>query len=244
MASGHEKQTGRRRHGEPPGYALFLSEFGRALRNKRPRPILGVASLRLNDEMGESTRLTINFSDGSIINEIIQTKFEAEGSFYALARYIGDFNVSSEPDFFNITFGNSVFTSVDMQREKRKLRIPDKAPELYAADWSRTEQLPDFVRRVWGPYKDAGLTMTHIWRMDKKLYRAIVNYRAQNLPWPDELTFPSQTQKLAAAVELFKAGKVDQLTPLQIMSVARKLQRDAERPPQKRGRKRKAEISP
>lgn len=126
------------------------------------------------------------------------------------------------------------------KNNKKKLDIPKEAPVLYSPDWSRGKSIPDFVRQVWGPYLEAGLTIRDIRRMDRALYKAIWNYRAKKLPWPEDLKLPSQRDKLTEALQLFRAGKLDLLSPKQIAAVGRKIERDAARPTKEAGRRPKS----
>jgi hypothetical protein len=109
----------------------------------------------------------------------------------------------------------------------KALRIPTTAPAQWPGRCHTDEDVADFVRRIWGPYIDVGLTLRHIEEMDLKLFRAIRNYKAMsNRDWPKDLARLTERGRLADALERVQRDGVEAVTPKELMAVARKLARD------------------
>ncbi len=112
--------------------------------------------------------------------------------------------------------------------------LPTEAPEIFQGNrgGAKTgENIVSFLRRVWGPWIDAGLlTRTDLRRLDKKAETGIVNWLAKD-PLPDDLWIP--TKKAAADALVGKAfqRRLDQMDRKELMALRAIVQRMLEPKP-------------
>jgi hypothetical protein len=112
--------------------------------------------------------------------------------------------------------------------------IPLKAPSLWPGKDQSDLPIDVYFRRKWGRYLKKGLSLSDIKRLDPTLHNSLKRHFRNKLPWPDELKFPNERTNLQWAVEQFKKGNVEILTPKQVVAVGRWLKRQElqpEKPP-------------
>ena len=111
---------------------------------------------------------------------------------------------------------------------KGSRNIPNRAPEEWPGRCHTSEDVADFVRRVWSRFICEGLTLRDIERRDVRLYNAIRNYQSvTGKPWPKDLSRLSERGRVADALERVRQHGVSAVTPKELMAVARKLARDS-----------------
>lgn len=109
--------------------------------------------------------------------------------------------------------------------------IPDTAEELWPGKKHSDRTLVQFFEDVWGRYIKIGLTLGHLKTRDRKLWKAIYNYRStEGVEWPIKL--PNERTKLSEIMHRLSVEGVQALTAKELVAVGRKLERDNLRPPQ------------
>jgi hypothetical protein len=141
-----------------------------------------------------------------------------------IAGYLKNFCRKQLPSEFNINGIHLKYSLDDLRMELGlPVSIPREAPECWPGKLRAQETVVDFFKRVWSKYIPHGLTLAHIRRLDRKLYNAIANYRAN---WPKDLKLPKQREILMEKVQKFRKEGANVLDPGDLIAVARKLARE------------------
>lgn len=99
--------------------------------------------------------------------------------------------------------------------------IPLKAPATWAGKRNSDLTIDVFFRKWWARYLKKGLTFEDIKRLDPKLGNSLKRHFQDRLPWPDDLTLPNERRELQWAIEQFRKGKAELLSPKQLIAVGR-----------------------
>ncbi|MGV7214827.1 hypothetical protein [Bradyrhizobium sp. UFLA05-112] len=187
-------------------------------------------------------KLPGNVSELMQIKEILFHEREAHYVFLLLVSYILKYHPTVLPVRFDVLFDRRHYAKKHLEKALERVELPVEAPEKYPGKRRSDEGLPEFFRRVWGPFLRAGLSMPHLKQLDKSLYLAIYNFRRSNC-WPDDLALPNRETALKEAVRIFQEQGGQAISPDQHISVAHFLKRQtmyssASRP--RRGPPRKA----
>jgi tetratricopeptide (TPR) repeat protein len=103
--------------------------------------------------------------------------------------------------------------------------IPLAAPAPWPGKRRSVVSIDVFFRRVWGKYLRKGLTFADITKLDAKLANSMKRHFRDGLPWPEDLKLSNERRALRLALEQFKKGNAEVLSPQQLIAVGRALKR-------------------
>jgi hypothetical protein len=84
------------------------------------------------------------------------------------------------------------------------LELPSAAPDLFKGHKGQSENIVEFLRRVWKPYIDKGLlSRRDLKEFDRKAYVAVLNWISTKGPLPEDVAIPTRSDVVNAQ---FKIG--------------------------------------
>ena len=110
--------------------------------------------------------------------------------------------------------GSPGVTQLSQVQIERK-DLPKKAPELWLdRDRRLGEDAPRFVKRVYGPWLDKGLTRGDISKLDKSLGQAIKDWLIpQGRVWPEDVNLPTTQEWRDLAIATIEADPLAPIDP-------------------------------
>lgn len=102
--------------------------------------------------------------------------------------------------------------------------LPSGAPELWPGLSETDEDVPAFVRRVYGPFIPSGLRLRHIRALDRSLFDVIQGYESLfRKSWPDDLKQLWRAGRIQSRMRRFRENGACAVTPRELFLLAERL---------------------